>query len=335
MSSAGCAPAFRPAPAAPSGTATPGERSDRPDLVDVPTRGSLAGDAAWVAGVRELAWPAPEGLPAERFVPRPEDRHVAFAGDVPGGRVALVLGEIGNRTLRMWFTGPADADPDDLRPAVEADDVLPDRGLALWELVEDGAEDGVLVVVAFPGDTAVYAPGLRPLDPVDGSVVEPRRPVELVDGAGSTSAPRPVGLPLSTTVGGTTVDLDVGDRAAAELGLPVLEDPRGLRAAVPDEWIDNAVDQLVLLEGIEVEGLTVTLVQAGGVRDTANRGSVLVVGTARDGDTAAVLEVYESVWPPHATDAERGAGWGARGAVTPTRRDAPPPLERVLAVPLD
>jgi hypothetical protein len=327
-----------PAPAGPEESG----RLELPDLVDVPTRGSLAGDADWVAGVGELAWPAPEGLPAERFVPRPEDRHVAFAGDVPGGRVALVLGEIGNRTLRMWFTGPESAAPEDLRPAVEADDVLPDSPLALWELVEDGADEGVLVVVGFPGDTAAYAPGLLPRDPVDDGVVEGFRPVELVDGAGSTSAPRPVGLPLSTAVGvthpvggGTTVNFDVGDRAAAELGLPVLDDPRGLRAAVPDEWIDNAVDQLVLLQGIEIRALTVTLLQAGGVRDTANQFSVLVAGTARDGDTAVVLEVFTSAHPVTATDAERGAGsWGARPAVTPTSRDAPPPLEQVLAVPM-
>jgi hypothetical protein len=324
-----------PAPAGPEESG----RLELPDLVDVPTRGSLAGDAGWVSGVREREWPAPGGLAAEDFVPRPEDRHVAFAGDVPGGRVALVLGEIGNRTLRMWFTGPEGADPADLRPAVEADDVLPDMPLALWDFVEDGADEGVLVVVAFPGDTAVYDPGLRPLDPYGDGVFEESRPVELVDGAGSTSAPRPVGLPLSTAVAveheadGLPVDLDVGDRAAAELGLPVLEDPRGLRAAVPDAWIDNTIDRLGV-RGLELEGMAVTLLQAGGVRDTANQFSVLVAGTARNGDTAVVLDVYTSSYPVTATDAERGLEGGGNPVVTPTRADAAPPLEQVLAVPL-
>jgi hypothetical protein len=328
----------------PPSVAGPGEGSGRmvlPDLADVPTRGSLADDPGWVAGVAELAWPPREGLPAADFVPRLEDRHVAFAGDVPGGRVALVLGEIGNRTLRMWFTGPPDAGTEDLRPAVEADEVLPDRPLALWELMDDGADDGVLVVVAFPGDTAQFAPGLLPRDEVDDSVVEAFSLVALEDGAGSVTAPRPVGFPLSTLVfvthevGSSDVPLDVGSRAAAALGLPVLEDPRGLRADVPSEWLDETLHQLAVLPGMDVDDLTVTLLQAGGVRDTANRSSVLVVGTAPDGAQAVVLRDFTTVDPVTATDADRGSGdWSSDVAVTETGTFGRP-TQQVFAVPLD
>src|SRR5687768_6524563 len=48
-----------PPPAAPGETAAPGESAPLPDLVDVPTRGSLAGDRDWVTAVRDLDWPAP------------------------------------------------------------------------------------------------------------------------------------------------------------------------------------------------------------------------------------------------------------------------------------
>src|SRR4051794_18266634 len=77
------------------GPASP-PRVHTPSLYEAPTRGSLAADKAWVDGVAALDWGAdqagPEGNPVNIAV---GDRHVVFAGDVPGGRTALVLGESG------------------------------------------------------------------------------------------------------------------------------------------------------------------------------------------------------------------------------------------------
>ena len=81
-------------------------------LYDVPTRGSLADDRAWVAGVRALDWP-----PADGEVPSTADRRVVFAGEVPGGRVALVLGRLARGTARLWLVGPEGAAPGEMRPA--------------------------------------------------------------------------------------------------------------------------------------------------------------------------------------------------------------------------
>ena len=83
-------------------------RARVPSNFDYSTRGSLAGDADWVEGVRALSW-RPEDWPEtpRKADPELENRKVAFAGDVPGGRVALVLGRLGDGSLaQAWYTGP-------------------------------------------------------------------------------------------------------------------------------------------------------------------------------------------------------------------------------------
>jgi hypothetical protein len=125
-----------PAPAPPPGP----ERTD-PSLFDLATRGSLADDAAWVDGVRRAV--PPTDLPGTRSV--------AYAGDVSGERVALVLGRVDRRVEGAWLVGPPGAAPQDMRPATAPLVVAPYGPVSLWDVPDPGTS-GLLVVVALPGD---------------------------------------------------------------------------------------------------------------------------------------------------------------------------------------
>src|SRR5919199_2328323 len=133
-----------------------------------PTRGSLAGDAGFVAAVRQLSWSDPG---ARAAAPPPAGSQVLFAGDVPGGRWALVSRrltvppplvdddelerELGTGSVALaWFAGPPGAAPDQLR--LESAPVVVDPGLpaALW----DPATGTLAVVAPSPAVTA------RPVD---------------------------------------------------------------------------------------------------------------------------------------------------------------------------
>ena len=123
-----------------------------PSLDDLPTRGSLADDEDWVEAVRRSTWavdPAALRRPASP-TRRSTRRTVAFAGDVPGGRVALVLGADGRARLHAWFIGPVGATPDQMALA----DLPRTRSAGCrWRCCDapDPASDsGPLVVVAGP-----------------------------------------------------------------------------------------------------------------------------------------------------------------------------------------
>jgi len=74
------------------------------EFFDMATRGTLAGDRAWVSGVASTA--AVAGLPA--------DRHVTLATDVPEERIAFVLGRDADQTVAAWLIGPSGAPPEQM-----------------------------------------------------------------------------------------------------------------------------------------------------------------------------------------------------------------------------
>src|SRR4051794_21372496 len=124
-------------PLVPRGAATP-----RPANVFAgPTRGSLAGDGEFLKAVSNSGWAQAASTPGPR--------RVVFAGDVPGGRWALVaVGESSSRpATTAWFTGPAGASPD--RMSLLSIRVAPDPAEPVS--VTDPAT-GALVVVGAPGD---------------------------------------------------------------------------------------------------------------------------------------------------------------------------------------
>ncbi|MCW2579581.1 MAG: hypothetical protein JWR82_1182 [Blastococcus sp.] len=182
--SAGTAPGPRGSPIASSG------------LLDRPTRGSLASDIAFVDGVRALPWGDgqqevfPDGrVPGGPPEPPPDQRTVVFAGDVPGGRWAVVVGPIdfgagpgalpgvpgGPDLAAAVFTGPRGAAPEQMTIAGGVN-LVP----ANWTPALLDPTTGTLLVVATPGEQVEVSEG--PEIAADGSGSRDYRQVETTDG---------------------------------------------------------------------------------------------------------------------------------------------------------
>ncbi|NEK58861.1 hypothetical protein GCU56_13385 [Geodermatophilus sabuli] len=147
-----------PAPAAAPSASVPAPV----DVLGLPTRGSLAGDPAFLDGVRRLPWTVRESTVGPGLPDAPVDsRRVVFAGDVPGGRWALVVGA---HTLAAgvpadppgppdgdlaaaWFAGPPGARPDQMRLRTVPRRAPPGQPVAMVD-----PATGALAVVAAPGD---------------------------------------------------------------------------------------------------------------------------------------------------------------------------------------
>jgi hypothetical protein len=148
-----------------------GERVDQASPASGP-RGSLAGDAAFLAGLRQLPWTyqqwhSPDGTgvtmdpqpaPAADWVSGVSDlaagytadqRRVVFAGDVPGGRWALVVLPSTAGDIAAWFSGPPGAAAGELTLAGMPWSVHTDEPLAQVDLA---SPERPLVVVTRPGD---------------------------------------------------------------------------------------------------------------------------------------------------------------------------------------
>jgi hypothetical protein len=153
-----------------------------------PTRGSLAGDAEFVEAVRQLSWSDPGAVAAEPAA----GSQVVFAGDVPGGRWALVARtltappplvdddelerELGVGAVALvWFTGPPGAAPERMRLRVAPVVAEPGSPVALWDTTT-----GTLAVVSPSPAVAARV--------VDGNGT-PLAELPLVDGLAVRSAP--------------------------------------------------------------------------------------------------------------------------------------------------
>lgn len=183
-----------------------------PTVFDGPAVGSLAGDEEFAAGLAEAPWPdAPAG-----------DRRVVFAGDVPGGRWALVSagGTPSRPDAVAWFTGPAGAAPDRvvLRSARRAPD--PVQPVSLTD-----PATGALVVVGLPGDHVTLSE--RPVVAADGSVARGYR------GVPSPGGVAVAGLPPVPGTGTSAVRVRVvrDGRSLPLLRPTVLADPG-------EQWVD-------------------------------------------------------------------------------------------------
>jgi hypothetical protein len=247
-----------------------------PELYDLAPRGSLADDQEWLDGVRALSWvPAepvdPNALPPGVLLPDPAaaSRRVAFAGDVPSGRIALVLGMDGNSLAHAWFVGDRGADPDEMVLATLPS--LSSTGQALTLIDAPSPESDVLtlVVVALPGDTATRA--VVPVVFASGEVSEERVPIPMDDGIGvaEIEAPWPWILDLWIDRAGAFIG-SIGDRtdraAPPDMHLwPEIPpaDPRGLVDRTQRDMAEMTIGTQLSRYGLTAEQARPTLLAAG------------------------------------------------------------------------
>ena len=242
------------------------------DVLSGPTRGSLAGDTAFVEAVRRLSWTEADNpdVPTAEADPPLESRHVVFAGDVPGGRWALVAGQdtAGARgSAVLWFVGPAGAAPDRLQPAMLSAGLEPGSPVALTD-----AGTGTLVVVAAPGDEVEVSQG--PDVAADGTVSRTWEAADAPDGVAVVALPPAArtydeGLRYRVTRGGTEVvtALPPGFRASvAGYTPPAISitwpgGPPDDRAA--DRVLTEIADEVLTRTGLSQDDVPFTVVWGG------------------------------------------------------------------------
>ncbi len=280
-------------------------------IVDQPTRGSLSGDTGFVVGVRELPWPDPGpgggAVVPGPSAPPPEARTVVFAGDVPGGRWALVVGrptnatEVGSRPsgdlLAVWFTGPSGAAPGGLTLAGGPSSIPSD-----WPAALSDPRTGTLVVVTAPGDVVEVSE--RPEIASDGSTSRTYRKTRTEDGVAVTRL-RPSELSSS---GGVSFRVHRGDRTVARTspwsvtpGTPPspvpIDYPRGQPSALGATAAEYAAERVLVEVGLPLEDVDVTAQWVGNVPSTGAGAAAVVTVTLPSG--AVVVDAQWLVpWRP-------------------------------------
>jgi hypothetical protein len=323
-----------------SHAAAPSPPHRLPTLADLPTRGSLADDEDWLRGVRQLSWQTLSEtyqLPAEEaaMVPDPpvDARTVAFAGDVPGGRVALVLSRT-DRPAYAWFTGPKGAAPGDMSLATMPSESQLGQPSALEYTPDRASGSATLVLVAWPGDEVDQLTS-RTVSAA-GETTEHWSPVRMDDGAGAIAVDwrgRPQPAPemrihrANRPVEAFYPDLALVDMPQGPAPAAVdVADPKGLRSSVTEDDLRSAIDTMTMHYVARPEDLHPTLLAGGPVVGDPQKSSVLVGFTFPSGATAAALVTVES-----------GPTEDGGGSMTITTTDVVPAgiplLDQVLAVP--
>jgi hypothetical protein len=265
------------------------DRSTAAPAVDAGTRGSLAADGAFVDALRSVPWtyqqwrspggsavtmdpqlqPAPDWTSETTDLAaayRPDQRDVLFAGDVPGGRWALVaLHSAGGDTI-AWFTGPADARPDQMTISGMPQSVSAGEPLAHVDLAD---AQRTLVVVTDPGDAVEVSD--RAVLSADGTVDRTFVPLPDEDGDGvvvttlDSSTRFGVAASVRVSRGGEVVWRSAPSTAGRARGIDQ-DDPRGWPIGIDArtgatldpgyDYLDQATTTALGPFGLELEDLT-------------------------------------------------------------------------------
>ncbi|WP_222196136.1 hypothetical protein [Modestobacter italicus] len=278
------------------------------DVLAGPTRGSLAGDPAFVEAVRQLPWTEADdpNRPTALTEPALDSRRVVFAGDVAGGRWALLVAEdtMGSEPTgsasglaAAWFSGPVGAAADQLQPASLIGGVDLSTPVALTD-----AATGALVVVAAPGDEVELS--RRPEVAADGTVSRSFEPVDAPDGVAV--------LALDPAAG--TYDEALRYRVLRDGVELVTAMPTALRSDwtwstpdVPIEWLRGApgsagarsvlsggVDHVLQITGVPADAIDFAVVWAGDVPPVAGPAGRLQLLAATLPSGAVYLEALLS-----------------------------------------
>jgi len=290
-----------------------------------PTRGSLAGDEEFLRAMRNSGWE----LAAETT----GSRRVVFAGDVPGGRWALIAagGSPARPATTAWFTGPAGASPDQM--SLLSVRVAPDPAEPV--AVTDPAS-GALAVVAAPGDRIRVS--ARPDVDTGGTVSRRYRAVHSSRGTAVVSLePVPLARLSAVRLDVTRADrrLDVhpptvvADPGAAPVDVPVTPLRPPAPPAVGDAAVAPRLRAVLGQLGEPVGATAVTALWSGdlpGPNDQPARLTVLAVPQASG---AVVVTTPYGYAADH--DGRAGSSWCGTGVLP-----AGIPLEqRVVAVQCD
>ncbi|MGY1748629.1 hypothetical protein [Modestobacter sp. SYSU DS0511] len=305
--------------------AAPSRGVSTQNLYDLPARGALADDAAWLQAVAALPWEPDELDPA---APPPADSHrVAWADDVDGVRIAFVLGSADGRISGTWFTGPAGAEPAEMTQATGVQRLVRNQPTGLVD-VPAGGSSGLLVVVGLPGDTVEYVDGTTVT--ATGEERVDRREMPGADGVAAGAIGEPRGTPpmhVAVQRNGQPVDsmsLTMTDRAEAVLPAPVeFTDPRGLGSRVSEQAVQQVLQTAVGAYGSGFDGATPVLLAAG---PTGTGEMVLAGVTFRSGATLLVVGSTR-----HGAD---GSTTGSTSTADP-QPVGTPLTDQLLAVPLD
>lgn len=300
---------------------TPG--AAEPTILERPTRGSLAGDEAWLAVVRRLDWQVPAELAGEVPEPPSNERHVAFAGDVPGSRVALVVGQEDGRTGAVWFTGPTGAEAGDMVPVNLPEPAGSDERFALVQTEGPFARDGVLTVVTAPGESVDLT--TPPEVAADGTETRPRIELPVVDGIVATR------VEAAWTMG-----RELRTRGASSIPHRVsvtVMHPGQVLAVPPAPPPLDAVSDQALFDDLVAEVLADYDLTAEEARPT-----ILARGDGYEGERVLLMGL---TFPSGATGAwlltgdQYSDGWSGGLARLPHAPAGTPLEERLIAVPVD
>ncbi|MBB3675390.1 hypothetical protein FHX36_001125 [Modestobacter versicolor] len=197
----------------------PGPPAPVTDVYAGSPRGSLAGDEEFLREMRAQSW---SGTDLATTSP-PATRRVVFAGDVPGGRWALVVTGEGANRAAAWFSGPEGAQAGRLRLRSVALDPDPALPVSLAD-----PSTGALVVVGAPGDTVAVSE--RPEVTADGSLARETTDVPAPDGVAVAALTPLPGAPQSAV----RVEVE-RDGRRVDVAPPVLLTPDGAdRAVLPE-----------------------------------------------------------------------------------------------------
>ena len=253
----------------------PGQQAALEQAADVPvltepTRGSLAGDAAFVEAARRADW-------GPLTPPPVEERRVVLATDTPDGRVVLLAGTVDEDVRGVWLTGPVGAPPEQLTRYVPQD-LGPYRPASL---LVGGPGPATLVVVTARGDEVDVSPRLQ-VGP-RGTVARTYEPVPADDGLAVTV------VPTTTAGSGTSIRVlrdgqpvyRAGVAApalpAGPVDVPPLDPLRPAAARPADRLVTEALTEVAVPLGVEPAALEPQLLWSGSLPMPEVTGSAAVV----------------------------------------------------------
>jgi hypothetical protein len=258
---------------------------------DLPPRGSLAGDAAFVQGLLDRPWNRRDSSDGQIPDPAADTRSVVFAGTVPGGVQALVIGWEDGGWVGMWLHGPTGTAPADLWPVNEPGRVDPSL-----PMTQSWRTDGVggLVVVGRPGDVVEFSPGQTIT--ADASITA--QPYRVVGDADGVAVIDLTGVydrtsSLRITRDGRVLE-ELGSEGGQSDGWAVNDGylPGALAGAAgsPDQGlVRSAVDTLLPELGAPVDQLGIRVLWGGPIGNSAEPSAVAVVLTVRVPSGAVLL----------------------------------------------